>query len=713
MSDERTPPPPGAGGEAPAGSVTVGYKQASAAQAAPVTVNVLGEGQSPGPSPAPPRGEATVSDEAIADAMQAAAAAAAISRTLSDAVAITSMPTLGDSNISELAAAEDRAETGSWTAAPATSRVDPPTRHDTESGRNPALQDKIQRQLLADSERKDDLLGQTVGGKFVIESRLGAGGMGAVYRARQADLGRAVAVKVLLDELTANDTQARRFTVEALAVSRLRHPNTIQILDFGKTEQGRLYIAMELLEGQTLQGAIAADGRLPVRRALHVLAQVAAALDEAHGKGIIHRDLKPENIFLVRVGDDADYVKVLDFGVAKLRDGVGDGQGTLTKAGSIFGTPRYMSPEQASARPVDARSDLYSLGVILFELVAGVPPFDSETPLTLLLAHVSQPVPRLTARAPDAVVPREVEALIDELLEKKPSNRPASAAVLRERCLALAAALPAEFDRLVDGETAARLGVVVADAMTVVIDEAVAPASTPTVAGQLAAGGDPAGVRRGGVGALESDGEAGRPQRRTMALAGLALVGVVALAALAFGVLRSGAPQPAAQVATAATATATEPESGAVQIAIGLVTTPGGAKVLALDDAGQTAGLLGETPTSLERPPGSLLRVRLLRDGFVSQDQTLTFDRARELVVALTPEAPAPARPGSTPTGVDAGAASAAAAAEGARPALRKPATRPASGEAPSVGPAATAAPTDAKPKPKPKPDDGLVDDLM
>ncbi len=710
MSDKTVPWVQGGAGGAPQDPAPGAQTQPTASPvSASVTVDVSTE-TSPQTGQAEPLGESTLSDEAIPDAMHAAIAASGIDRALAEAPAITTMPTMADTDVDELAAGAKRNATSASPGALATSRDDPPTRHDADLGRNLALQEKIQRQLLEDSERKDDLIGQTVGGKFVIESRLGAGGMGAVYRARQADLGRAVAVKVLLDELTANDTQARRFTVEALAVSRLRHPNTIQILDFGKTDQGRLYIAMELLEGQTLHNAVATEGRMPVRRALHILAQVAAALDEAHGKGIVHRDLKPENIFLVRVGDDPDYVKVLDFGVAKLRDGVGDGQGTLTKAGSIFGTPRYMSPEQASARPVDARSDLYSLGIILFELVSGVPPFDSETPLTLLLAHVNQPVPRITARSPDAVVPREVELLIDALLEKKPAKRPDSAAVLRDRCLALAAALPADFDGLVDGETAAKLGIAVADAVTMVIEDAVAPSATPTLVGQTGAGGHSAGVTLGGLAAGDAKGEEAR--RRPVLLALVALSAVGALAALAFGVRRGDAPS-AAAMTVAEIRQAPEPEAGPHAIAIGLVTTPSNAKVLALDEAGQTAGLLGETPTSLERPPGTVLRVRLLRDGHVPQDQTLTFDRTRELVLALTPTPPPSPKAEAGLAGADAGSTPTAGAAEGTRPGPRKPMTRPGGGDAPSAHPSATPAADGAKPKPKPKPDDGLVDDLM
>ncbi|MEY3015053.1 MAG: hypothetical protein RIT45_3788 [Pseudomonadota bacterium] len=358
-----------------------------------------------------------------------------------------------------------------------------------------ALADKIRAHLDVgeDAPRVDEMIGQLIGDRYRVTERIGAGGMGAVYRATQTDLGREVAVKVLLEELNSSETLTRRFTVEALAVSRLRHPNTIQIYDFGRTPGGRLYIAMELLEGDTLHDRLRTAGHLPVRMALRILADVAAALAEAHAKEIVHRDLKPENIFLVRVGDNPDFVKVLDFGVAKLRDGVGDGKGTLTKAGSIFGTPRYMSPEQASARAVDARSDLYTVGVILFELLTGRPPFESEAPLSLLLAHVNDAPPAMAEVAPDVAIPADVEALVQRLLAKKPADRPESARALREELLALHDALPHAFDHVVDQAEADALGVITQTAPTLQL-LAAAETAPPIAASRLEAPPDKRGL---------------------------------------------------------------------------------------------------------------------------------------------------------------------------------------------------------------------------
>lgn len=342
-----------------------------------------------------------------------------------------------------------------------------PTRLE-DSGEPDELGDRIRAHLDDGNkrERKDKLLGELLGGRFLVLKKIGAGGMGAVYRARQEGMDRDVAVKVLLGDLTENDTVLRRFTLEALAVSRLKHPNTIQIFDYGTTPQGNPYIAMEMLEGSTLHDVLRKERPLPIRRALKIMSQVAASLGEAHGKGIVHRDLKPENIFLIDVSGNPDFVKVLDFGVAKMADSK-DEKGTLTQAGSIFGTPRYMSPEQCSAQPVDHRSDIYALGVILFEMVTGIPPFVSDQPLTLLLSHVNELPPQPSSvelLGKDGVplrqvIPAEVEDLILTLLEKNPADRIQTSEDLSKECVKLAEALPPAFDARVGEAEAENLGV--------------------------------------------------------------------------------------------------------------------------------------------------------------------------------------------------------------------------------------------------------------
>ncbi len=275
----------------------------------------------------------------------------------------------------------------------------------------------------------DPLIGRVINGRFEVISRLGAGGMGIVYRARQVGMDRIVAIKTLLKDRATDDKVVQRFKNEARAVSRLNHPNTIRIYDFGQMEDGTLYFAMELLEGRSLDRAIRQDGPFAARRTLHVMAQMADSLAEAHSKGIVHRDLKPENVYLSQVGDDPDFVKVLDFGVARMRE-QDSSQGTMTQAGVIFGTPRYMAPEQARTMAVDARADIYALGIIWYELLTGRTPFDADSPLAILMKHIQDHVPPMAVARPDVSVPAEVEAMVMKCLEKSPDRRFQTAAAL-------------------------------------------------------------------------------------------------------------------------------------------------------------------------------------------------------------------------------------------------------------------------------------------
>ena len=268
----------------------------------------------------------------------------------------------------------------------------------------------------------ESLVGRTIEGRYEVVDRVGAGGMGVVYKARQLGMDRFVAIKVLARDLVRDEHVVRRFKTEALAVSRLTHPNTIRVFDFGRTSDGIFFLAMEFLEGRSLADAIAKDGPLSARRTLHILRQVADSLSEAHQKGIIHRDLKPDNIFLTRVGDDHDFVKVLDFGVAKLKEG-DPRRATMTQAGAIFGTPCYMAPEQCRSAPVDHRADLYALGVVAYEMLVGRPPFVADNPLTVLIKQVQEEPPPFEAVRPDVEVPPEVAAIVRRCLEKAPDAR--------------------------------------------------------------------------------------------------------------------------------------------------------------------------------------------------------------------------------------------------------------------------------------------------
>lgn len=269
---------------------------------------------------------------------------------------------------------------------------------------------------------KDPLIGKTINNRFNILFRIGSGGMGVVYKGKQEGIDRFVAVKVLHKDLSGELKAAGRFKVEALAVSRLNHPNTIRIYDFGTTDDGIMYIAMEFLEGRELNKVLREKGVLPVKTALHITKQIASSLAEAHQKGVIHRDLKPGNIFLCKVGGDENFVKVLDFGLAKLRLSDSPEQ-NLTQSGVIFGTPRYMAPEQGSGVQVDHRCDLYSLGIITYEMLTGQTPFNADNPVAILIQHAQDPPPPFALVRPDIDVPEPVEAFVMRCLAKKPEQR--------------------------------------------------------------------------------------------------------------------------------------------------------------------------------------------------------------------------------------------------------------------------------------------------
>ncbi len=279
--------------------------------------------------------------------------------------------------------------------------------------------------LTIEDEGDDPLIGMTVDGRYVVESLLGAGGMGAVYRAHQKTMNRDIALKVLKHELSSDPQIVKRFLREVQVVSVLRHPNTIMVYDFGQTPENLLYIAMEYLEGAELSGKLKKAGALPVKEGLDIVSQVCGSLSEAHGKGVVHRDLKPDNIFLADLGG-TQVVKVLDFGIAKLDSGKEQTQ--LTRAGLTVGTPPYMSPEQAEGRAeITPGSDIYSLGCILYECLTGRPPFVGESPVKILMDHCTSPPPPMQAVQPGIQVPQPVEALVMAMLEKDPARRPSSA----------------------------------------------------------------------------------------------------------------------------------------------------------------------------------------------------------------------------------------------------------------------------------------------
>lgn len=278
--------------------------------------------------------------------------------------------------------------------------------------------------FAAKSAPDDPLLGRTIEGKYRITSKLGAGGMGAVYRTQRLLIGDDVAVKILHPQHVSEPQATERFRREAQAAARLKHPNAVSIYDFGVTGDGLVYLVMELVEGQSLREIIKQQGPLTPSAAAEVINQVCAALDEAHRRQIVHRDLKPDNI-LVKPMLNGLRVKVLDFGIAKLRDLTA---GNLTQTGSVMGTPHYMSPEQCLGEELDSRSDVYSLGVVLYEMLVGVVPFNSPTSTAVVVQHVNQAPASL--RTMNLSISPAVEAVVLHALAKKREDRPQSAAGL-------------------------------------------------------------------------------------------------------------------------------------------------------------------------------------------------------------------------------------------------------------------------------------------
>jgi hypothetical protein len=275
----------------------------------------------------------------------------------------------------------------------------------------------------------DPFVGRTVANKYQLHEVIGRGGMGVVYGATHLALDRPVAIKMLNRALLADPTVVARFHREARAASRLNHPNSISIIDFGQTDDGTLFMVLEYLPGRTLAKLIADEFPLPARRVVKIGSQILAALTEAHALGILHCDIKPENVMLETRHDETDVVKVLDFGIAKLRDGQGGTK--LTREGMTCGTPGYASPEQARGEELDARSDLYSVGVVLYELVAGKLPYEASTPAGLVAKMLVEPPVPLRRRRPDLAVPQDLERVIMRALATDRLERFASAESFR------------------------------------------------------------------------------------------------------------------------------------------------------------------------------------------------------------------------------------------------------------------------------------------
>ena len=273
-------------------------------------------------------------------------------------------------------------------------------------------------------DEEDPLLGSVLADRVRVERAIARGGMGKVYYGEQVSMRRPCAIKVLDPRVGGGADAAefaRRFLLEASTAAKLTHPNVVTIFDYGETAAGACFIAMEYLEGRSLSEELKKHGRVSPERAIHIAKQVCRALREAHALGVVHRDMKPGNVFLLKQDDDDDFAKVLDFGLVK-ETSANDSQ-DHTQVGQIMGSPRYMAPEQVQGKAVDARTDIYSLGAMLYAMLAGKPPFDKATELATMMAQVSDPPLPFASVAPDLVLPPGLEALVMKCLAKNPDDR--------------------------------------------------------------------------------------------------------------------------------------------------------------------------------------------------------------------------------------------------------------------------------------------------
>jgi eukaryotic-like serine/threonine-protein kinase len=274
---------------------------------------------------------------------------------------------------------------------------------------------------IALEKTDDSLIGQTLAGKYRIDERLSEGGMGTVYRGTHVMMDKTVAVKVLRPSLAADEKIVARFSREARAASRINHPHALSVTDFGEDENGVVFLVMEYLDGKTLKEVIRHEGPMALGRVVEIIKQVGDALNEAHGQGVVHRDLKSDNIMLI-TATAGDYAKVLDFGIAKIKERDGAYDTALTSPDLVIGTPQYMSPEQCSQAPdIDARSDIYSLGIIIFEMLVGHVPFTGDSPTVIMLKQMQQAPPSLATERPD--VPAPVGTVVNRALQKRPEQR--------------------------------------------------------------------------------------------------------------------------------------------------------------------------------------------------------------------------------------------------------------------------------------------------
>ena len=517
--------------------------------------------------------------------------------------------------------------------------------------------------LLADDQvppLDSDLTPGTVVGEYRIEGKLGEGGFGAVYRAVHPVIGKAAAIKVLGFDFSSNPEMVSRFVAEARAVNQIRHKNIIDVFSFGRLPDGRQYYVMELLEGTTLDRYLKERGCLSIDETMPVLRGIARALGAAHAGGIAHRDLKPENVFLVFDEDGGVLPKLIDFGIAKLLGDDG-AAGHKTRTGTPMGTPYYMSPEQCRGKNVDHRTDIYSLGVLIHVLLTGKKPFDGESMMDILLKHITDPAPRLSAALPGA--PKEMDDALAALLEKDPARRPQSAGEALALFEAAVKGLPPEMRSARAGRTpnGDRVSIGVGAMSAAEAETAHTVATGPSLGGGQS--GSLAGEQNGTLTPASRD--AGRtagagteapPKRRgwvPLAAIGAAVAG----AAAAFLVIGAGGSKGAAAgsgtsapSAETASLRSSGPEVVPVgeaggDVAIVIATTPKGAEI---QRDGKKIGD-GGAPIKLTRSK-AIVTLTVKAPGHAPKTIDVTPDKDATIEVTLAPEPP------SAPAGAGTGA---------------------------------------------------------
>jgi eukaryotic-like serine/threonine-protein kinase len=456
---------------------------------------------------------------------------------------------------------------------------------------------------------KENLSGQLLDGRYQIDYVLGIGSMGVVYGARHAAVGKLVAVKALRAHLASDAEALQRFNAEATAATSIGNEHIVETFDFGRLPDGTAYLVMEYLEGRPLAEVVEGWAPLPLLRITKIGVQIAEALNAAHLAGIVHRDLKPDNVFLCARENDPDFVKILDFGIAKF----GVSQARLTQAGAVFGTPAYMSPEQASGKPTDGRTDVYALGVMLYEMACGRVPFQGESALAVLSMHSNEEPEALSLRQPD--VSKELEAIVHKCLRKDPDARYATMAELAADLARLASGVP------VRAETAP-------PSSRVDPRQDVALGASPE-AEPYAAPPPPSSVR----------GSGGVP----FPLVLLLLLGV---AGGMFWVLRHRAPTIITRVTQAEPnplppplPSAAEVDDGAPEQEVALVLFPLDARVLLGDRD------LGQMPVSVKVKDGQPVKLRIVRDGYWTRKLTVDGSKKRVVVGLVKRDASAKVSP--------------------------------------------------------------------